>query len=746
MLETPNAAKRPGFLSRLRKDQGGNTIAMFAAAVFPLVGLIGGGLDMSRVYLTKTRLQAACDAGALAGRKQMGVGAWAANTNKANTEAVRMFNLNFASNSYGTTSTAPTFVENAGSVTGTASATIPMTLMRIFGSADTTISVSCIAAMSIPNTDIMFVLDTTGSMGQAPNGGTVSSTNPSKMSGLRVVAKCFYEALAKVNIASVTPADCNETANPSGGNASGSQIRFGFVPYSSNVNVGKLFKNDWMADSFTYQSRAAVLTPVWVYSLGSESAISYGGYNNPANPSSPSTSYVAFTPTGTTNSTRVLNGTTYNTVTTASSSSCSGSGKPSPYTITATTPTEVLDSTSSAAPVYPATTNPFGNYTRTLAQTRYFYQWVYDSSGGSNRRCRLQEATYTNSAYNKTATGTSTKPVSWTQFTDTFTNWEYRPVTHTVSGLKVGGSSWNSSINLPTGYTTQTLLVSGTTGATYNRVANESVAWDGCIEERKTLRTNSWSPYPSNTDSPDLDFSTVPTTSDPNSQWKPSLKTGIWLRYVGGVKSQPTITTSSDLSTNAGYACPSAARLLSEYNGASGATSFESYLDGLVAAGSTYHDIGMLWGGRLILPNGIFSANNMLGAQNGIDRHIIFMTDGDTDSGETANTAYGRPWWDRRQEVDTSTGPDEAAVDVKINARLEAICNRLTDVENITVWVVSYGGSGISATTKTRLKNCSTNGETEADNLHYFDATNTAQLLSSFKSIASAISQLRLTN
>ena len=57
------------FMTRLGRDQRGNTIAIVAAAIVPLLGMIGGGIDMSRLYLAKTRLQQACDAGALAGRK-----------------------------------------------------------------------------------------------------------------------------------------------------------------------------------------------------------------------------------------------------------------------------------------------------------------------------------------------------------------------------------------------------------------------------------------------------------------------------------------------------------------------------------------------------------------------------------------------------------------------------------------------------------------------------------------------------
>ena len=54
---------------RLLADTAGNSLVIMAAAMFPLAGLVGGGVDMSRLYLAKARLQQACDAGALAGRK-----------------------------------------------------------------------------------------------------------------------------------------------------------------------------------------------------------------------------------------------------------------------------------------------------------------------------------------------------------------------------------------------------------------------------------------------------------------------------------------------------------------------------------------------------------------------------------------------------------------------------------------------------------------------------------------------------
>ena len=52
-----------GVLSSLASNEEGNIIALFAASIIPVIGLVGGGVDMSRLYLTQARLQGACDAG-----------------------------------------------------------------------------------------------------------------------------------------------------------------------------------------------------------------------------------------------------------------------------------------------------------------------------------------------------------------------------------------------------------------------------------------------------------------------------------------------------------------------------------------------------------------------------------------------------------------------------------------------------------------------------------------------------------
>ena len=84
----------PGVLSRLGGSEEGNIIVLFAASIIPVIGLIGGGVDMSRIYLTHSRLQGAYDAGALIGRKTMGVGSWEANDGAAGDKSLNLFDQN----------------------------------------------------------------------------------------------------------------------------------------------------------------------------------------------------------------------------------------------------------------------------------------------------------------------------------------------------------------------------------------------------------------------------------------------------------------------------------------------------------------------------------------------------------------------------------------------------------------------------------------------------------------------------
>jgi Flp pilus assembly protein TadG len=59
------------FMHKLLRDVTANTLAIAAAAMLPLMAMVGGGIDASRYYMAAARMQAACDAGALAARRAM---------------------------------------------------------------------------------------------------------------------------------------------------------------------------------------------------------------------------------------------------------------------------------------------------------------------------------------------------------------------------------------------------------------------------------------------------------------------------------------------------------------------------------------------------------------------------------------------------------------------------------------------------------------------------------------------------
>ena len=576
------------FLTRLRRDTSGNTLAIAAAAMVPLIGIVGGAVDMSRIYIIKTRLQHACDAGALAGRKAMGSGQWSQSNYAARDAAEKFFDANIAPDAYGAEDITRTFTESAGKVSGTATADLPMSLMRIFGIAQSTPSVTCDAEMRLPNTDIMFVLDVTGSMNDPIPGDSTR-----KIDALRTSVKCFYEIVARRD----TTANC-ATGTPSGGTSSDVQIRFGFVPYNTNVNVGRLLPSSFFKDTHSYQTRTK------------------------------------------------------------------------------------------------GAMTPWGPWYRT--------DWESCGQGNSetvqneevNRRNRWW---WTECRYNRR---------------ERFEPYTYDQFTVDVSGFKTGDRT-NADVTI---------------GGSYTR----NVDWPGCIEERQTTRAGNYWPIPS--DAYDLQIDLVPNSDA--TRWAPALPSLIYTRgATNSTRSQdfyrdPIENTPADYGQPADY-CPSESKKLQEWGTAS---DFESYVNSLTPNGNTYHDIGLLWGARLLSAGGIFSAENELTPKGGeIDRHLIFMTDGDTVANNYDYTAYGVGWYDQR----TTTGND---YNHQVNARFEALCNQIKNMtpRGITLWVVSFG-DGTNSSTNNRLQQCATG------NTYYFHAADSAQLQQTFKRIADDISQLRLT-
>jgi Flp pilus assembly protein TadG len=272
-----------GFLSRLAGDRRGNTLAMMAAFLIPLSALAGSAVDVGRLYVVKVRLQQACDAGVLAGRKFMTDSNAATLDATATTQAQNFFGNNFKVGWMGTTTAAFTPLKTAdGQVSGTASVIVPMTVMKMFAMPATTISVACQARYDVADTDVMFVLDTTGSMACLPTdsdsacssyvgaAGNSSYTRPSGGGGVTGYAGgtaysvpersgSRIEALRQGVLSFVDTFAANKDPL--------TNVRYGFVTYTSSVNAGQaildksasyLFGANGSSDTATYQSRHVI--------------------------------------------------------------------------------------------------------------------------------------------------------------------------------------------------------------------------------------------------------------------------------------------------------------------------------------------------------------------------------------------------------------------------------------------------------------------------------------------------------
>ncbi|NIJ18522.1 hypothetical protein FHS95_000191 [Sphingomonas naasensis] len=669
-----------GFLTRLARDTRGNTLALMAIAIIPLAGIIGGGIDISRMYIVKTRLQHACDAGALAGRKAMGAGLWSQTgaidgsqeTNYPQKIAMRYFDGNFDRTAYGGTTPAPEFTEAGGKVSGKASVSLPMTLMKIFGRTAETLSVTCEADMRLPNTDVMFVLDNTGSMGDTPSGDTQT-----KLQSLKDAVKCFYEIVARLDTTEV----CT-TGNPSGGVGGETQVRFGFVLYDTNVNVGKLLPTAYLADDWAFRSREieSIAYPTQGTPTETSSSIAWGSTGNWQDK--------AYSKSGT------------------SATNCSNN-----VPATATNATGAVTRTQLTSSESPGSRTVTYKEVGPVTQSEY----RYDSySGGKNGTCY----------YDKRDTP-GTKTAYFTRTDTAQVTWHYGLISQNIAGLKNGTDAWNDSIQVRIG----------------NNGTMKTVGWDGCISERHTDQDIDFTAAKLPATAMDLDIDTVPSSGDANSLWGPVMKDMIYTPK-GSKNSwdKDDQHTTSNYSNSSSYSCLAESRKLQEWKDAS---IFEGYVDSMRKGSNTYHDIGLIWGARLMSPTGIFKAENATTPKGGeIQRHMIFMTDGDPCTAAENYTAYGVAWFDHLQTTadqpaDGATRCTEgAAITDQVNARTQAICKEIKK-KDITLWVITFGY--VDPRTVTRMTTCASDGR-------YFSANNKVELQDTFKKIADQISALRLTN
>ncbi len=192
-------------IRRFLGDRQGNIGVAVAISAIPLLGAASLGLDTFRQLDAQARLQAALDAGALAG----------ASTANANEQKIRKVIHDFASaNGIGELINPATGLDikfnTNGSIRVSAQGEIPTTLGSLLGIPSLSVQAATEVMAGRSGAEVSLVVDTTGSM-----------NSDGKMQALRTAAAEFVSIISHAN----------------GNNAEG-VIRVSLVPYAQYVNVG----------------------------------------------------------------------------------------------------------------------------------------------------------------------------------------------------------------------------------------------------------------------------------------------------------------------------------------------------------------------------------------------------------------------------------------------------------------------------------------------------------------------------
>ena len=243
--------------------------------------------------------------------------------------------------------------------------------------------------------------------------------------------------------------------------------------------------------------------------------------------------------------------------------------------------------------------------------------------------------------------------------------------------------------------------------------------WTGCIEERGTVATNRYDPLPAEA----WDLNVDAGSGSDERQWK--IQIPFLFRRPGTDQAFYLERRSNEQRSTRN--CPTGT---GELVRARTAAEIGTYVSSLTADGGTYHDVGMIWGLRLLSPDGIWSGHNK-SSPNGlpITRHIIFMTDGIMSPSIRSYAAYGLEYIDQRVG-----GPDASDGELlrRHNARFLTMCAQAR-AKGVRVWTIAFG----TRLSETELVSC-------ADAGRAFEADDGAQLNDTFRRIATRIADLRL--
>lgn len=241
--------------------------------------------------------------------------------------------------------------------------------------------------------------------------------------------------------------------------------------------------------------------------------------------------------------------------------------------------------------------------------------------------------------------------------------------------------------------------------------------WTGCVEERASI---------SKKDDPNIRLTNSVHRNDVDE--KPGNNPN--------TKFQPYDPEAQQSKTSWGFDdrlaafCPAPAKKLAVY---ASKKAFQDQLDAALAevGGYTFHDTGMLWALRYLSSTGFFASDNpeflnTSGVNIPVQKHIIFLTDGELIVSEYAYSSFGVEKDDKR--VDGGGSQQSRHKD-----RFLSACDQARQL-NATVWVIALDVAGTAD-----IAPCASGSD------HFF-VSNGSDLGQVFSLIGKGIGRLRMTS
>jgi hypothetical protein len=283
------------------------------------------------------------------------------------------------------------------------------------------------------------------------------------------------------------------------------------------------------------------------------------------------------------------------------------------------------------------------------------------------------------------------------------------------------------------------------TAVTYDTAHSATTQnWMGCVIEPTSSGENSGVAGVINSATANPDITEPGSWPSWYPYWWPSGSGNSWPPV--STQSNTTETQGSVIADWGGFpgpnqGCPVPILPLTDVTASAGKTQVLNSISSMWPrdAGGTQVHIGMIWGWRVLSPNGPFTPNNShpLSYSNasttGWKKVIVLMTDGTEEWPSSAHLTGLGFLSDGKIGTSTSTSTAQSNLDT----RLANVCSNLAANGNYIIYTIGLGSDGAS---NTQLQTCAT-----TSNGGFFEAATPTNLQTVFNNIAKSLIALRLT-